>query len=720
LWDHVVVRPSVPPTLLSVDEVIFRPVQFEFNPQPERSWLAMKKRRYNPLLSLSDTDNLFSDGYVAVGTCIVLPVDRRTGRTTDVFRLTPKDNREKPGYRHHFIVETRNWEDRGLVAKLISGLLEKEVIVIPSTDKLQTNVRLPILTTIFNAAASILKTLRHNDHCICILYGASGTGKTEVMSLVGAAAGADHNRAMLYLDCMELLQRTKTLSEILSELDNIFRLAATTTKSCLIVFDDLDCIAPNLVSGNEGDPSSRAHGANPAAIDQSKVVADRILQLHRAANTANNSVAIVATCASDTSLNVSLCSDDIAVGMSMPDFKNRLNLFSHFLQGGKLSAIPLADLSVTNFGQPTEGFRPRDLEKLAARTKHLLELNETGSQNYQTVRDAVIESLRVYVPLSHIGLERPSSDIGLSWTEIGGLFSVKMKLESMLLNPVKYRAIYQQAKIRLPRGILLLGPTGCGKSCVVPALAKVCQFPLISCKGPEVLDKYIGASEAKIRELFQRAAAVAPSILFLDELDALAPRRGSDHTGVTDRVVNQLLTFLDGVEDTSGAPVYVIAASSRPDKIDPALLRPGRLEQHLYVGPPETEREWIDLLQRMVQGWKLSNRCRDLISSEAGGRDLLRVTKEHPTLCPADFKAALDTAQLNAVHRTLRDHNPEDVDHAEIEMEDLRPAFLTLRPCLSPGDASSLKCIYDRYRSDREMNKRPSSLNQEQLKTTLR
>ena len=122
--------------------------------------------------------------------------------------------------------------------------------------------------------------------------------------------------------------------------------------------------------------------------------------------------------------------------------------------------------------------------------------------------------------------------------------------------------------------------------------------------GPEVLDRYIGASEAKVRELFAKASSVAPSILFLDELDALAPRRGSDHTGVTDRVVNQLLTFLDGVEDaTTTATVYIVAATSRPDKVDPALLRPGRLEQHLFVGPPESDEEWSNLLETLLLHW---------------------------------------------------------------------------------------------------------------------
>ncbi|EEC46118.1 predicted protein, partial [Phaeodactylum tricornutum CCAP 1055/1] len=172
--------------------------------------------------------------------------------------------------------------------------------------------------------------------------------------------------------------------------------------------------------------------------------------------------------------------------------------------------------------------------------------------------------------------------------DVAGLFRAKEELVSTVVRPSIYTLIYQRAKVQLPRGLLLFGPPGCGKSLIVPALAKRCRFSLVLCRGPELLDKYIGASEAKVRDLFDRAATAAPSILFLDELDSLAPPRGSDHTGVTDRVVNQLLTFLDGVEENSSkGPLYVIAATSRPDKIDPALLRPGRLEKHVYVGLAE-------------------------------------------------------------------------------------------------------------------------------------
>jgi peroxin-1 len=377
----------------------------------------------------------------------------------------------------------------------------------------------------------------------------------------------------------------------------------------------------------------------------------------------------------------------------------------------------IQDFPIDVFSRMTEGFRPRDLLKLASRARRLLSQGDDVTSS--TTREATERVLQDFTPLARIGLDMIKPKAGLSWNEIGGLFEVKKKLEGALLRPVKYRAIYQQAKIRLPRGFLLVGPTGCGKSCLVPALAHECKFPLIVCKGPEILDKYIGASEAKIRDLFHRAASVAPSILFLDELDALAPRRGSDHTGVTDRVVNQLLTFLDGVEDTSSNTVYVIGASSRPDKIDPALLRPGRLEQHLFVGPPETKEEWIDLVRKVAVGWRLSQECQEYLFSSQGADDIFLQLTSIPFLCPADIKAAMDTAQLNAIHRTLTTQKPEDLEFIEIEVQDLRLSISSLRPCLTQDDARTLAPIYERFQpNSKTIDKHPVS--KTELKTTLR
>ena len=136
---------------------------------------------------------------------------------------------------------------------------------------------------------------------------------------------------------------------------------------------------------------------------------------------------------------------------------------------------------------------------------------------------------------------------------------------------------------------MLFGYPGCGKTLLASAVARECSLNFVSVKGPELLNKYIGASEKSIRDLFERAKAAKPCVLFFDEFDSIAPRRGHDSTGVTDRIVNQLLTEMDGAEGLDG--VYVLAATSRPDLIDPALLRPGRLDKSIICGVPnESER----------------------------------------------------------------------------------------------------------------------------------
>jgi peroxin-1 len=346
----------------------------------------------------------------------------------------------------------------------------------------------------------------------------------------------------------------------------------------------------------------------------------------------------------------------------------------------------------------TEGYRPRDLEKVASRARQMLR-----SDSSKAVDEVVSASLKGFVPLSQMSLARSQKASGLSWSELGGLFRVKEKLASTILHPAKYRLIYEKASVRLPRGVLLFGPPGCGKSALVPALARECNFPLITCKGPEVLDKYIGASEAKVRELFARASAVAPSILFLDELDALAPRRGSDHTGVTDRVVNQLLTFLDGVEDASSATVYVLAATSRPDKVDPALLRPGRLEQHLFVGPPESDEEWSDTLSKIALNWNMQEQDRHFISSNDLVHEISKSMPHARRFAAADLKAVMDTAHVSAVHEALTTKTVDEIKEVTVQMLHLKESLLKTRACLSPDDAQELKEIYRPFLRDADI-----------------
>jgi len=233
-----------------------------------------------------------------------------------------------------------------------------------------------------------------------------------------------------------------------------------------------------------------------------------------------------------------------------------------------------------------------------------------------------------------------------------------------------------------------------------------------------VLDKYIGASEAKVRELFERASQMAPSILFLDELEALAPRRGSDSTGVTDRVVNQLLTFLDGVEDVSSGTVFVIGATSRPDKVDPAILRPGRLEQHLYVGPPESTKEWSDLLIKISKNWNLKA---ETLRSLSVGEEIVNMVTGVPRLSPADVRAAFDTAHLNAVHRAMNgDVLGENIKEIEIGTEDMKSGLQGTNPSLCESDARVLESIYNSFRGIRSESNADSKLKFRELKTSFK
>ena len=232
--------------------------------------------------------------------------------------------------------------------------------------------------------------------------------------------------------------------------------------------------------------------------------------------------------------------------------------------------------------------------------------------------------------------------------------------------------------------VLLYGPPGCGKTHIVGAAAADCSLRFISVKGPELLNKYIGASEQAVRDIFSKAAAAAPCLLFFDEFDSIAPKRGHDNTGVTDRVVNQFLTELDGVEVLTG--VFVFAATSRPDLLDAALLRPGRLDRLLFCDFP-SEHERLDILRVLSRKLPL-----------AGDVDLGFVARMTEGFSGADLQALLSDAQLEAVHDLLGNEDDKRSKKMPIISDTLLKSIASkAKPSVSESEKRRLYDIYRQF-----------------------
>jgi len=565
-----------------------------------------------------------------------------------------------------------------------------------------------------------------------MITGDPGSGKTHTALLLAARIRLVRGVGTLYIDCKRLQSSSDIrMKNILNEFTMIFK-KALLMGSCIVVLDDIDLLVPNNLALGQKDPGSVHHQqTNPIAIDQAKLISDHVRNLVDelfARQIHNEGIVepsgIILTCRNDAS--VAPCLLHPQGGTScwpVPDLNEteRTIVLSKMLDEALEKSLreryslssTLIHRLIRSFGKKTEGFKPHDLAVIAARVDHKLytttlyaNRNDPPSVDRsisgEAVTSAVLQVLSSYTPISQqlVGAEVTQC---ASWSEIGGLFQAKEQLAETIVRPVKYSALYRRAPIKLPRGVLLFGFPGCGKSHLVPALAKECGLNLITCRGPELLDKYIGASEQKVRDLFMRAYSAAPSILFLDEFDSLAPRRGSDHTGVTDRVVNQLLTFLDGVEDNGGKMVYILGATSRPDRVDPALLRPGRLGMHIFIGRTQTDDEWHDLFQKIAFGRNVDAEVADVISRGKILEILGSSSDQLRNFTAADMKAVMDTAHLDAVHSFLANRSESgrqleaNADDVCVRLPNIIKALQATRPSISSDDQLMLSRIYNTF-----------------------
>ncbi|WP_193044544.1 AAA family ATPase [Mycolicibacterium baixiangningiae] len=385
-------------------------------------------------------------------------------------------------------------------------------------------------------------------------------------------------------------------------------------------------------------------------------------------------VAFVATSARPDNADARLRDPDLCdreLGLSLPDAATRRALLEVLLRG-----VPAQELELDEIAGRTPGFVVADLCALVreAALRAAARASADGAPP-QLVQADLTGALTVIRPLSRSATEEVSVG-SVTLADVGDMVETKQALTEAVLWPLQHPDTFERLGIEPPRGVLLYGPPGCGKTFVVRALASSGRLSVHAVKGAELMDKWVGASEKAVRELFRRARDSAPSLVFLDEIDALAPRRGqSFDSGVTDRVVAALLTELDGIEPMRS--VVVLGATNRPDLIDPALLRPGRLERLVFVEPPDAEarREILRTAGKSIPLVDEGDEAVDL-DALAAGLD---------GYSAADCVALLREAAMTAMRRSI--------DAADVTAADVEAARQAVRPSLDPAQVDTLRAF---------------------------
>ena len=491
-----------------------------------------------------------------------------------------------------------------------------------------------------------------------LLTGGQGAGKSTVAENLAARVRTDAH--LLYhttiIDCENFVEERMPL--VRARFQELLDDAAWHAPS-LIVFDNLDALMP--VDAENVDTTRATQLANAFAEKTRKTVRDF-------------DVFVIATAESSASISSVLQSRKIltdTVAIKPPGKDERKEMLAALVGRvdkrihGTEAPEESPHLNLTTLVSDTDGYLAVDLCTLVERALHQATIRcPTG--DLALTMDDFSAAREGFTPLSlrNVHLEQSS----VSWSDIGGLRETRQTLRETLEWPTKYAAIFASCPLRLRSGLLLYGFPGCGKTLLASAVAKETGLNFISVKGPEILNKYIGASEKSVRDLFERAQAAKPCVLFFDEFDSIAPKRGHDSTGVTDRVVNQMLTQMDGAEGLDG--VYVLAATSRPDLIDSALLRPGRLDKSLLCGMPTAEdrREIIVAISHKVP--------------LAPDVDVNEWAKRTEGFSGADLQALLYNANLETITASIDRHAPAQDKPSEQANVD----FVVIPPAAAYGE----------------------------------
>ncbi len=484
-----------------------------------------------------------------------------------------------------------------------------------------------------------------------LLHGPPGCGKTLLARAVANESEANFHS----INGPEIMSKFYGESE--ARLREIFQQAQQNSPS-IIFIDELDAIAPKReeVTGEV----------------ERRVVA-QLLALMDGLSGRGNVIVIGATNRVNA-LDPALRRPgrfDREVEIGVPDKQGRIEIIQIHTRG-----MPLAkDVDLKKLAERSHGYTGADLAALARETamkalrRYLPEINLEEERIPPRVLEKMeirmedfLNAYREITPtaMREVYIEIPT----VHWDQVGGLEEVKEELKEAVEWPLKNPELFKRMGIRPPKGILLFGPPGCGKTLLARAVATESESNFVTIKGPEVFSKWVGESEKAIREVFRKARMASPAIIFFDEFDSLVPRRGMGYadSGVTERVISQLLTEMDGIMTLED--VVIIAASNRPDIVDPAVLRPGRFDRLIYVPEPD-EKARMEIFKIHSKDMPLAKEV-----------DLAELASKTKSYSGADIDAVCREAAMNALR--------QDINSKEVALADFQKALEKIGPTISP------------------------------------
>ena len=478
-----------------------------------------------------------------------------------------------------------------------------------------------------------------------LLHGPPGTGKTLL-----AKAVANETQANFYsIGGPEIMSKFYGESE--ERLREVFKEAQENAPS-IIFIDEIDSIAPKReeVSGE----------VEKRVVSQLLTIMDGL--------EARGKVVVIGATNRPNALDPALRRPgrfDREIEIGLPDRNGRLQILQIHTRGMPLDK----DVKLDGIADKSHGFVGADLEAvskeaaMSALRRVLPEIDLSLDNIPAATLNKIVVTMRDFEDAFHevhpsslreVLVESPN----IHWSDVGGLEEAKNELKEAVEWPLKYREIFEYAAAKPPKGILLYGSPGTGKTLIAKAVATESGVNFISVKGPELLSKWVGESEKGVREIFRKARTAAPCIIFFDEIDAMTPARGSGlgDSGVTERMVSQILTELDGLEELKD--VTVLGATNRPDMVDSALLRPGRFDRVLYIPPPDLEARKA-ILRIHTKGMPLADEV-----------DIDKLSEQTETYTGAEIAAVCSAASIQAINDHLAAHlDPEDAKKHKEELK---------------------------------------------------